>query len=127
MLYGDSGNDTLFGGGGDDVINGGVGHDELTGGSGRGPFFVYVDRFSLGGLDILHDLVRGTDRLRIQRETPDTNGDGRINGSDSFSSITTITGETGLPLLTDWAFGWFSEDPTFIAGVTQFTVSDITP
>ena len=80
-------------------------------------------------------------RLRIQGETPDgdvlngassfealdTNGDGRINGSDSFSSITTINGKTGLLLLTDWAFGWFSEDPTFLAGITQLTVSDIVP
>lgn len=67
----------------------------------------------------------GIDRV-ASLEAPDTNGDGRINGADAFSTITTINGKSGLLLLTDWAFGWFSEDPTFLAGVTQLTQADIT-
>lgn len=69
VLRGGAGPDKLAGGQGDDVLNGGAGRDRLTGGKGVDEF-VFDSPFD--GLDVITDLVPGSESVRVQ----DVLGDG---------------------------------------------------
>ncbi|MBF6986566.1 S-layer family protein [Cupriavidus sp. IK-TO18] len=67
IIAGGNGKDTVYGEGGNDTIGGGGGGDLLSGGAGR-DVFVYsaVMDSSAGGMDVITDFQRGTDRLDLR-------------------------------------------------------------
>ncbi|BDB28967.1 VCBS domain-containing protein (plasmid) [Cupriavidus sp. P-10] len=67
IIAGGNGKDTIYGEGGNDTIGGGGGGDLLSGGAGR-DVFIYnaVLDSSTGGMDVITDFQRGTDRLDLR-------------------------------------------------------------
>jgi serralysin len=67
-LDGGSGKDILAGGGGNDLLKGGLSADQLAGGSGRDSFVfsrVQDSGTSSSVRDLIHDFVRGSDRIHL--------------------------------------------------------------
>ncbi|MCA8883161.1 MAG: type I secretion C-terminal target domain-containing protein, partial [Rhodobacteraceae bacterium] len=115
LIYGGDGSDTLSGGDGDDVLYGGNGADSMTGGNGADIFtflsgetgtktitdFTTGDGDALDISDLLALYDPMTDLLTDFVEITDSGSNSTLRvdvdgGADSFVSIATLTGVTGL-------------------------------